>query len=93
LNPCCPTAKDRKNRLEILPVLGIGVQGLLYQDNLFNIQQLQGTIILQTNLIHISVLNDTLFSKILSILSIQLHEKWKILIKAIFCLQDPKNRF
>jgi len=61
--------QGQKNRLEILPVLGMGVPGLLYQDNLCNIQQLQGTIIIQTNLIHISVLNNIfLFSKILSIL-------------------------
>ena len=58
-----------ENGLEILPLLGMGVKGLRYQDSLCNIQQLQGTIIIQTNLIHISVLNNIfLFSKILSIL-------------------------
>ena len=62
-------SQGQKNRLEILPVLGMGVQGLLYQDNLCNIQLLQGTVIIQTNFIHISVLSNIfLFSKILSIL-------------------------
>jgi hypothetical protein len=28
-----PTAKDRKTRPEMLPVLRMGVQGALYQDN------------------------------------------------------------
>jgi hypothetical protein len=49
----------------MLPVL-ISVQGPLYQDISNNMQQLQGTIIIQTNLIHISVLSYIfIFSKIL----------------------------
>ena len=38
-------------------MLRMGVQGQLYQDNSNNIRQLQGTIILETNFIHIYVLN------------------------------------
>ena len=42
------------------------MQGLLYRDNSYNMQQLQGTIKIQTNFIHIVVLNCIiLFSKIL----------------------------
>jgi len=52
----CPTAKNRKKRLEMLPVLRMGVQGPLYQDNSNKMRQLQGTIILETNFIHIYVL-------------------------------------
>jgi len=49
----------------MLPVL-MGVQGPLYQDISNNMQQLQGTAIIQTNFIHISVLNYIfIFSKIL----------------------------
>ena len=40
-------SQGQQNRLEILPVLRMGVQGLLYQDNLCNIQH-----------IHISLLNN-----------------------------------
>jgi hypothetical protein len=43
----CPGANDG---LEMLPVLRMVVQGPLYQDNSNNVQQLQGTIIIQTNL-------------------------------------------
>ena len=41
----------------MLPVLRVGVQGPLYQDNSYKMWQLQGTIILETNLILIYVLN------------------------------------
>jgi hypothetical protein len=44
----------------MLPVLRTGVQGPLYQDNSNNKRQLQGTITLETNFIHIYVLNDIL---------------------------------
>jgi hypothetical protein len=47
----------QKNRLEILPMLRMGVQGPLYQDNSDKMQQLQGTIILETYFIHIYILN------------------------------------
>jgi len=43
----------------MLPVLRMGVQGPLYQDNSNNMLQLQGTIILETNFIHICVLKYT----------------------------------
>jgi hypothetical protein len=63
----CSTAKDR--RLEMLPVLRIGMQGLPYQDNSNNMQQMQGTIKIQTNFIHNVVLNCIiLFSKLLGII-------------------------
>jgi hypothetical protein len=52
----------QKNRLEMSPVLRMGVQGPLHQDNSNNMRQLQGTIILQTNFIHIYVLNCTFLS-------------------------------
>jgi hypothetical protein len=42
----CPTAKDRK-RLEKCPVLGMDVPGPLSQHNCINMQELQGTIIVQ----------------------------------------------
>jgi len=51
-----------ENRLEMLPVLRMGVQGPLYQDSSNKMQQLQGTIILDTNFIHIYVLKHVLFS-------------------------------
>jgi len=47
------------------PVI-MGVQAPLYQDISNNMQQMEGTIIIQTNFIHISVLNYIfMFSKIL----------------------------
>jgi len=50
----------------MLQVIRISMQGLLYRDNSYNMQQLQGTIKIQTNFIHIVVLNCIiLFSKIL----------------------------
>jgi len=52
----------QKNRLEMLPMLRMGVQGPLYQDNSSNMQQLQETIILETNFIHIYVLKYTFLS-------------------------------
>jgi len=52
----------------MLPVLRIDVQGPLYQDNSYKMRQLQGTITLETNSIHIYVLKYIfLSSKILSI--------------------------
>ena len=53
----CPTAKDKKNRLEMLPVLRMCVQCPFYQDNSNNMWQLRGTFILEANVIHIFVLN------------------------------------
>jgi hypothetical protein len=38
-------------------MLRMGVQGPLYQDNSYNMRQLQGTIIPETNFIQIYVLN------------------------------------
>jgi hypothetical protein len=55
--------QPRAERLEIMPVFGIGVQGLFYQGNLNKLQHLKGTIILETNLIHISALNNIFCSK------------------------------
>jgi hypothetical protein len=61
------TAKDKKNTLEILRVLIVCVQGLFCQQNSNNMQRFQGTIIIQTNFIHICILNYIFFSsKILS---------------------------
>jgi len=68
-------SKGQKNRLEMLPMLRIGVQGPLYQDNSNNMQQLQGAIILETNFIPIYV--QTIFCLLTFYVfhSIQLHEK------------------
>ena len=63
----CRTTKDRKNRLEMLPLLRMGAQGPLYQDSSNKTRQLQGTILLETNLIHIYVLKYVLSSTVLSI--------------------------
>ena len=53
----------------MLPVLRMGVQEPLYQDNSNKMWQLQGTITLETNFIRIYVLNYIfLSSNILSIL-------------------------
>jgi hypothetical protein len=50
----------------MLPKLRIGLPGPAEQDNSNNMQQLQGTIIIQTNCIHISMLNNFIFfSKVL----------------------------
>lgn len=38
-------------------MLRMGMQGPIYQDNSNNMQQMHGKIIIQTNFIHISVLN------------------------------------
>jgi hypothetical protein len=73
----CPTAKDRK-RLELSPVLKMGVQGPLYQDNSINMRQLEGTIILDTHFIHNYVINYSfLFSNILCILLYIIPQKMK----------------
>jgi len=48
--------------LEMLPVLRMGVQGPLDQDNPNKMWRLQGTIILDTNLIHMYALNYILLS-------------------------------
>ena len=42
--------------MEMLPVLRMGVQGPLYQDNSRKMLQLQETIILETNFINVYVL-------------------------------------
>jgi hypothetical protein len=47
----------QKNRLDILPVLRMGVQGPLYQENSNNMRQLQGTILVETNCSDSYVLN------------------------------------
>jgi hypothetical protein len=52
----CPTAKDRKADWKCCPVLRMGMQGPLYQDNSNKMRRLQGTIIPEKNLIHICVL-------------------------------------
>jgi hypothetical protein len=41
----------------MFPVLRMGVQGPLYSDNLNNMRQLQETILLETNIFDIYVLN------------------------------------
>ena len=72
-------SKGQKNKLEMLPMLRMGVKGPLYQDNSNNMQQLQGTITLETNFIPIYV--QTIFYCLLTCYvfnSIQLHEKRKI---------------
>ena len=51
-----------ENRLEMLPVLRTGVKGPLYQDISYKMRQLQGTIILETNFIHIYFPNYILLS-------------------------------
>jgi len=61
----------QKNGLEMFPVLRMGVQGPLYQDNWNKMCQLQGAIILETNCIHSYVLNYIFLS--LNILSISLY--------------------
>jgi len=61
----------------MLPVLRMGVQGPLYQDNSNKMWQLQGTIILETYFIHIYVLKYNFLSS--NILSISLYIiPWKI---------------
>jgi len=52
----------------MLPVFRMGVQGPLYHDNSNKMQQLQGTIVLVANFIHICVLKYiSLSSNILSV--------------------------
>ena len=48
---------EKKNRLETLSVLRMGVQGPLYQDNSNKMWKFQGTIILEINFIRIYVPN------------------------------------
>jgi len=64
----------------------MGVQGPLYEDNSDKMRQLQGTIILETNFIHIYVLKYIfLSSNILSIsLYITAQKKREIGIKVTF---------
>ena len=59
----------------MLPVLRMDVQGPLYWDNSNKMQKLQGTIILQTNFIHIYVLKYIFLSS--NILSISLYNCMK----------------
>lgn len=69
-------SKGQKNRLEMLPMSRMCVQGSLYQDISNNMQQLQGTTTLETNFIPIYV--QTTFSCLLTFYVfhyIQLHEK------------------
>jgi hypothetical protein len=61
VNPICLRAKDKKI-LENLGVLKVGVQGRLFQENSNDIQHFQGTIKMQTNFIHVCVLNYIFFS-------------------------------
>jgi len=65
---------DRK-RLEMLPVLRMGVQGPLYQDSSNNMQQLQGAIILETNFIHIYVLKYIFLSLNILCISLYINER------------------
>jgi len=61
----------------MLPVLKMGVQRPLYQDNWNKMWQLQGKIILETNFIHIYVLKYIFLSS--NILSISLYIiPWKM---------------
>ena len=55
----------------MLPVLRMGAQGPLYQESSKNMQQLQGTITLATNFIHIYALNYIILSS--NILCISLY--------------------
>jgi hypothetical protein len=54
---CLSTGKGQKNRVELLPVLKIGMQVPLYQENSDKLWLLLETIILEENFIHIYVLN------------------------------------
>jgi hypothetical protein len=49
--------EGQKNVLEMFPVLRIGMPRPPKQENSNNMQQLQGTVIIKTNFVHISVLN------------------------------------
>jgi hypothetical protein len=61
----------------MLPVLRMGVQGPLYQDNSNNTRRLQGTILVETNFVDIYVLNYIFLSS--NILSISLYiTAWKL---------------
>jgi hypothetical protein len=61
----------------MLPVLKMGVQGPLYQDNSNNMWQLQGIILVETNFFDIWVLNYILLCS--NILSISLYIiEWKL---------------
>jgi hypothetical protein len=61
----------------MLPVLRMGVQGSLYRDNSNNMQQLQGTFLVETNFFDIYVTNYIFLSS--NILSISLYiTAWKL---------------
>ena len=55
-------SQGQKNRLEMLPELKMGVQGPLYWDISNNMWQLQVWVTIQTNFLHICVLNYILYS-------------------------------
>jgi len=58
-------------QLEMLPVLRMSVQGPLFQDDSNKMQQLKGTLTLETNFMHIYFLKHIFFSS--NILSITLY--------------------
>jgi len=69
-------SKGQKNRLDVLPVLRMSVKGPLYQDNSNNMQQMQVTITLETNFIHIYTQNYIFFPQTFYVFhSTQLHYK------------------
>jgi hypothetical protein len=71
------------------PVI-MGVQAPLYQDISNNMQQLQGTVIIQTNFIHVSVLNHIfMFSKILY--SLMRNEKFESEQLVVYNLVEETN--
>ena len=61
----------------MLQMLRMGVQGPLYQDNSNKMQQLHGTIILETSFIHIYILNFIFLSWNILIISVYI-TAWKI---------------
>jgi len=69
--PYLSNSEGQKNRLEMLPVLRIGVEGTLYQDRPDKMRELQGTIKRETNFIRIYDLKYIFLSS--NILFVSLH--------------------
>jgi hypothetical protein len=75
----------------MLPVFRIGMPGLFcHQNNSNSLRQLQATIVTQTNVIHISVLN-VFFSDFLGT-SLYMHEKLQILRKEYCFVFESKKQ-
>jgi hypothetical protein len=51
-----------EKRTVMLPVLRMGVQGSVYQDSSNNMRQMQGTVLVETNLFDIYVLSSNILS-------------------------------